>query len=413
MLRYTPEQIEALKAAADVPALAGELVRLRRGSSKYGRTGFKGPCPFCSRDPQSRSAAPFECDATQWVCAKCPAGGSAIDFIMRRDGIGFLDAVERLGGAPNVDAEAATRLKAKAADKRAAQAAEETRRREIERKRLYYSFWRPASPWRGSPVETYLTQRGLLVPPAARLRYTADLPYFESGAEFDPVLLHRGPAMLAPIVDTGGVFRGLHMTWIDLTPAAAARNWKALIRDTTGETLPAKKMRGSKQGGYIDLGGVPLVYDPSRTTLDDGSRWAGAAFDRQFSGEGIESTLAVYTAMVKTKRDLAGIAWRAAGDLGNLTGPALPDCRERHPTLKDKAGRARRVPGRIPDMSAAAMPVLDSARDYVQIADGDSDPFTTQCAMARGAARHARQGRRVRTLWPHPGTDFNSMLQGH
>lgn len=397
-LRYTPEQIEALKAGVDVAALAGELVRLRRGSSKYGRAGFKGPCPFCARDPQSRSAAMFECDAQAWVCAKCPAGGSAIDFIMRRDGVEFLAAVEKLGGVPNVDPETAKRLQAAAEDKRKRQAIEEERRRERERKRLFDHFWHPAPPWQGSPVETYLTRRGLLVPPGARLRFARDLPFFKSGAEFDPVVLHRGPAMLAAILDAGGTFRGLHMTWIDLALKATARNWKALIRDDeTGEALNAKKSRGTKQGGYIDLGGVPL---------------AEGTFDRQFSGEGNESTLAVYTAMVKTGRDVRGIAWRGGIDLGNLVGPALPLDRERHPTLKDKAGRARRVPGRKPDMSALAMPVIATARELVQIADGDSDPFTTQCAMARGEARHARPGLSVRTIWPRPGTDFNSMLQG-
>ena len=406
-LRYTPEQIDALKAQVDVAALAGELVRLRRGSSKYGRGGFKGPCPFCARDPQSRAAAMFECNAEAWVCAKCPAGGSAIDFIMRRDGLDFLAAVDRLGGVPNVDPETAARLKVSAEDKRKRQAIEEGRRRELERKRLFDHFWHPAPPWQESPVESYLTRRGLKVPPGAKLRFAPDLPFFKSGVEFDPVVLHRGPAMLAAILDTAGVFRGLHMTWIDLSAAGEARNWKALILDDeTGEVLNAKKSRGTKQGGYIDLGGHPI--DPPISLPRGGNLY----FDRQFSGEGNESTLAVYSAMVLAGRDVRGIAWRGGVDLGNLVGAALPLDRERHPTLKDKAGRVRRIPGRKPDMTALAMPVLAGARELVQIADGDSDPFTTQCAMARGEARHARPGLSVRTIWPRPGTDFNSMLQG-
>jgi len=221
--------------------------------------------------------------------------------------------------------------------------------------------------------------------------------------------------MLAAIINADGRFAGLHFTWFDLRDEAAGRRFKADIVDPdSGEVLKAKKSRGTKQGGFIDLGGVPASTRPPLPPQGDRAqdfpayRSPDALFERQFSGEGIESTLAVYTAMVATRRDACGIAWRAGIDLGNLCGAAADSAR--HPTLKDKAGRARRVPGPTPDMDSPAMPVIAGCRDYVQLADGDSDAFTTAQAMARGEARRQAQGVPVRTLWPPAGLDFNDWL---
>ncbi|MEX0841607.1 MAG: DNA primase, partial [Xanthobacteraceae bacterium] len=78
-------------------------------------------------------------------------------------------------------------------------------------------------------------------------------------------------------------------------------------------------------------------------------------------------------------------------------------------TLKDAAGRPRRVPGPDPDMCAPAMPVPESVTDLALLADGDSDPFTTRCAIARAIKRHAREGRTVRGVWAPDGKDFDDL----
>ncbi len=215
------------------------------------------------------------------------------------------------------------------------------------------------------------------------------MPYFADGSEREPLLIHTGPAMLAPILDAGGRFAGLHITWLD---PKAPKGKACIIHPDTGEEMPAKKVRGSKAGGYIDLGG------------------AGAAATRLIAGEGIETTLAVYSALKRAGRDLSATMLRAGIDLGNLGGRALHTLP--HPSLKDAAGRARRAGGPDPDLASPAMPVPDQITDLILLGDGDSDPFLTRNAMERARARHARPGRRVAVRFPPDGQDFNDMIRG-
>jgi hypothetical protein len=97
--RLSDTALQDLKDRHPVSAVAAEKVRLRAGSSKFGRAGFTGPCPICSADPNKISATCFECDTESWVCAKCPDGGDVIRLLMRRDGVDFIAAIDRLGGA--------------------------------------------------------------------------------------------------------------------------------------------------------------------------------------------------------------------------------------------------------------------------------------------------------------------------
>ena len=432
MSRLSPAELDDLKARQPVYAVAGDwtILRAYRGPNRKGFT-HGGPCPLCSSGSGKKTNKQFECNAESFVCAACGKGGDVVALVMEHDGVDFRDAIDRLGGtreaketpatceragrqaftagnprsAPSALDAALARAWLAGFDKASRQAQAQARYREAERERLF-KMWQGAADWKGSPVEIYLGKRGLRAPANARLRYLAEAPYFHGETVDDTGrrsarVIYRGPAMLAAIRDAGGVFRGLHFTWFDLS-ADAAPKFKAVIVDPdSSEVLISKKSRGTKQGGYIDLGGCPL--DPPEF---DGA--SDVYFARQFSGEGIESTLAVYTAMVTARRSIAGIAWRAGIDLGNLVGSAADTVR--HPDLKDRAGRARNVPGDAPDMASPAMPVAPGVRELVQLADGDSDPFTTRCAMACGEARRRAEGLAVRTLWPKPGTDFNSML---
>ena len=443
MTRLSPAELDDLKARQPVYAVAGDWTALRayRGPNRKGFT-HGGPCPLCSSGSGKKTNKQFECNAESFVCAACGKGGDVVALVMLHDGVDFRDAIDRLGGTheaketpatceragrqafaagkPRIipfDADAASGTRAAGYvaalarawlagfDKASRQAQAQARYREDERERLF-KMWQGAADWKGSPVEIYLGKRGLRAPANARLRYLAEAPYFHGETVDDTGrrsarVIYRGPAMLAAIRDAGGVFRGLHSTWFDLSADAAPKFKAHIVDPDSGEVLISKKSRGTKQGGYIDLGGCPL--DPPEF---DGA--SDVYFARQFSGEGIESTLAVYTAMVTARRSIAGIAWRAGIDLGNLVGSAADTVR--HPDLKDRAGRARNVPGDAPDMASPAMPVAPGVRELVQLADGDSDPFTTRCAMACGEARRRAEGLAVRTLWPKPGTDFNSML---
>ena len=56
--------------------------------------------------------------------------------------------------------------------------------------------------------------------------------------------------------------------------------------------------------------------------------------------------------------------------------------------------------------------IPDSVIELILLGDGDSDPFTTQMALARGAARYARPGLSVRVAMAPQGRDFNDVLTG-
>lgn len=417
MSRLTPDQLNALKDRNPCDAVAGQWVKLRR---KGGRKGSSvGPCPMCSDDPQSKSSTRFECDADKWVCAVCQDGGDVIRLIEKREGISFVAAVERLGGAreesitpavaerrgqqdfkagvagddplnvpPAYDADPRL-IEAWHRGWRKANAAEATaaRYRTRERERLY-GFWRAGSRLAGTMVASYHATRGIVAPENARLKYHPDMISFADGREVEPTIAHRGPAQLAAIIGPDGKFAGLHTTWIDL---AGPKGKAEIVHPETGEVLPSKKVRGTKAGGYIDLGGCDA-----------------ATARRMIAGEGVETVLAVYTALVRAGRDVSDTAFRCSVDLGNLAGRATSTLA--HPCLKSPAGRAQRVPGPDPDMTSPAMPVPDTITELVLLGDGDSDPFLTRNALTRAKARHAREDRAVRVRFAPDGLDFNDMI---
>ena len=168
-----------------------------------------------------------------------------------------------------------------------------------------------------------------------------------------------------------------------------------MIADPDDETraLPTKKMFGSKKGGLIPLlgfvrAGGQIVPGPGRHRL--------------VTGEGIENTLAV--ALAEAGTPLADISlYAAAGDLGNLTGPADPKSGFSHPELKTAKGRALRVAGPEPKPGAEgeAMALPPGVTTVVQVADGDSEPFMTTAAMERGRKRWLLLGAaEASTVWP-------------
>ena len=382
------DAIDDLKARHTIEDVAGRYVRLRRS----GVDKLVGPCPICGGRVTS---ARFEVRSREqaWVCAVCPDGGDVIRLVQRVDGCDFRTAIERLGGAPDSDPEQVRRLQDEREAKRARREVVEARYREQTRIRLW-KLWQSTVAVAGTPVEAYLRNRGLDLPPSTPgLRALSDAAYFH-GEVTTPSgppaarILTRGWAMAAAFIRPDGKFGGLHLTHLD---AGDPPGKLAPVDPETGEILPAKKMHGSKRGAHILV--APAAGPPRRLVV----------------GEGIETTLAVWTAHRLTGRADDTTAWWAAGDLGNLAGRAASSVA--HPTLKRPDGRPQRVPGPDPDPDDAGLSIPASVTEIVLLGDGDSEPVLTRNAMTRGAQRFRAPGRTIRGAFAPTGLDFNDLLR--
>lgn len=369
------------------------------------------PCPNCG----GTDTFAFNTVKNAWNCRHGGAGGRdaigmaahCLDLdISRRDG--FLEACAAVLGAPipdegerESDAERVAR-QARIAERKRQNEAEAARRsvtqsdfREKERARARGIYGASAVLTEASLPHGrfYLMRRGCAVPDDRWLRVTPHLTYWHGqDAAGRPLDIYEGPAIVAPFIDPDLAIIGCHQTWIDLDRPPKYR--PVLSDPDTGELLPTKKMRGSKKGGLIPLSGHP-----------DARRWVGA--------EGIENTLA-FAGWEEFRPDTF---YFAAGDLGNLSGPADPASRFAHPTLTkvDKAGRTRpvMVAGPVPLLTDAAdaMWIGDQVDELVLLADGDSERVMTAAAMARAKARHARPGRRIYVVWPKAGFDLSELAR--
>ncbi|WP_244498207.1 primase-helicase zinc-binding domain-containing protein [Aureimonas ureilytica] len=382
-----------------------------------------GPCPVCGGRDR------FQVNPTKnaWLCRGAAQGKDAIGLAAHVLGLDlarasdFLEACAAVSGRPVPDGheedptEAAARAERLAARRREneAKAAKRDRDANIYRERqqqLARGKWLNAQPEGLHSI--YLARR--------LDRYARDLPvtpflrtsmvetYWHGEDERDPrgvpVELFTGPAMVAPFVLPSGEIVGCHLTWIDLTRRP---KFRPVLRDPKtprGEALPTKKMRGTKKGGMIPLIGF---YELDGLILPDPHR------TRFVSGEGIENTIAA--ALGDGVR--ADTIYAAAGDLGNLAGPADPASRITHPTLKkpnrNGVPRAVFVKGAVPkpDQSPAdAMQVPPWITEILLVADGDSEQVSTVSDMQRAKTRLQSGGALVDVAWPPEGMDFADIL---
>lgn len=356
-----------------------------------------GPCPGCGGTDR------FSLDARRnsWFCRKLYSGGDAIQLVRHVLSCDFLRAVEEVtgekpptgrNGKPVDPAEIEAREAAREAARQKEAAAkarehEQWRDREVARAA---QIWKEGLPIAGSPVETYLARRGVHAATGSRLRFHPKLAYWHPQKGGAHAKIQEGPAMLARMDDGGHHFRGVHCTYLD---PGTAKGKAEIAAPDTGKILDAKKMRGAKKGCHIHLAGNPL------TAL------------RLYVGEGIETVLSVYCALLEAGRDLSTSLFWTACDLGNLGGPSQASVF--HPTLvsTDVRGRVRRV--KVPGAQPAwphDEPILmppSQVEEVVILGDGDSDRFTTENHMRRAAARWLSDVRRVRHCFAED--DFNSM----
>ena len=223
-------------------------------------------------------------------------------------------------------------------------------------------------------VGAYLRARGLpLDEVPTPLKFLLDHPYVKKidGAN---VTLHRGPCMIAPIVDwQTGAIMAVHQTWVDIAPP----HGKARIT-YEGVDYPAKLVCGSKQGNFI-----PLITPENADTL--------------VVGEGIETTLSAYYAR---PAELENAAFWCGVDRGNM------------------AGKMLKVPGQmwsgLPDLNPEFDAFLPPpwVRREIYIEDGDSNPKQTRALMQCGLrrAQALRPGLRAELMPGVPGFDLNDVL---
>ncbi|ATN32890.1 hypothetical protein ACO34A_03625 [Rhizobium sp. ACO-34A] len=406
--------VDEFVANARAVAFDAAADRLHVPETPKGKPEYQGPCPRCGGNDR------FAVNRKKgvWVCRGADGGRDGIGLaahllhldLRRREE--FLEACAAVlgeevpeGAERESEEDRAARLTRIAEAEEKAQASRDQKERkqadfrekEVNKAR---GIWLNAVDCRADTpdafegariIPAYLQARTGFVPAGGifeNLRFVPRCTYWHGQDDFGrPLALHEGPAMIAPFVNAEGRIIGCHQTWIDLGQLPKRR---PVLVGTDGESLPTKKMRGTKKGGLI-----PVCGDPGAT------RWMG--------GEGIETVCAV----ASPEGWRADTFYFAAGDIGNLAGPADPKSAFNHPTLKKEytAGRLRavRVQGPVPRADSDTGDVLhvpEHVTELVLLADGDSEPVATASAMARAEARHAREGRQVTTWWPPEGMDF-------
>jgi DNA primase len=266
-----------LHSRLSIVQVVGRVVTLRKAGAAW-----QGLCPF--HDERSPSFTVYERgNRPGFHCFGCGASGDAIDFVMRRQGLGFLDALQLLESENGL-----THLQASAPPPARVAAAQVVDPRKLDRARR---IWGMASPIEaGDPVDLYLRGRAIVPPgdygiagmgPAGwpvDLRFAADCWHDYEQRSW--------PAMVAAVRSHAGELLTVHRTYLARRP------------DGSWGKAPAEKTRlvvGSYGPGFIRL---------------------GADADAMIGGEGIESSL---SAMQLWRR--SGLAFVTAGRMRNVEPP--------------------------------------------------------------------------------------------
>lgn len=380
---------------------------------KGGQAEYMGPCPISG----GKDRFSYNARKNVWNCRGCGEGGHGaiglaghvlgLNLNMRE---GYLAACSAVLGRPVPDEslqETAEQKKVREQQvvekRRQAKKLEQQRLRQAEYYRLKerqkaVEKWQSGRLLSETKYNNYIGRRCSEALSVWPLRIIEHEPYF-----FNTKKIYSGPAMVAPFVAETGEIIGCHLTWIDLdTPP----KYRPDLVNEAGEKLPTKKMRGSKKGGVIPLRGFVFRH---------GCFFVAPDRKRMVIGEGIENVLAVCLAEGERNDTI----YAAAGDIGNLTGPADPASRFQHPNLnnigKDGSRRPIFVAGPVPlihEGEKESIWVPDQISELVLIADSDSEPVMTASAMARAKARFSRPERSIPVVWPPRGLDVADMMVG-
>lgn len=408
--RDTEARVTAVKDRLELAAVAERLglPLKRRGRERV------ACCPFHNERTPS-----FKIKEGQdfFHCFGCGAHGDHLDLTQHLAGLSFGESLELLEDwaglarlAEPQRAKAEVRAKARAEEDGRRRLAKDQAERHRQSKRVL-EIWRGAQPIAGTLAERYLAKRLGLEPldfaligglPAS-LRCHPALPYWGEEPDGRPVQAGRGPALVAAVqgpgcrAEGGGQIAAVHCTWLfDGTGEDDGKGRRIWGRAADGAPWPTKKIIGRYSGGALRLtpGGATIV-----------------------TGEGIETTLALYLAMAQAEADgqsqeLPGF-W-AALSLNNLAGPGDSSAkREQHPQrpwVEDpRTGKPRRnhLPQRQPDLSQPGLWLPPGCGTWIIAEDSDNkDPHSARAIYDRAERRGRHEGRHVRRTRPPEGLDF-------
>lgn len=234
--RLDADQIAAARLAVDLADLIGSTVALvPRGKE------FVGLCPFHAEKNPSFTVVP---DRGFYKCFGCGAKGSAIDWIMHRDGRSFRDAVAFL-----LDRTARGAVHPAAAPSAAVRGPARACVDSARRIRSAWRLWTAARPIAaGDPAWRYLEGRLCLVspiPPVLRFHPRLSHPEFRDPTTRQP--LRTWPGLVARVDSPHGTFAGIHRIYL-------AANGTGIVQDAELKARRLAKLSlGVLVGGAIRL----------------------------------------------------------------------------------------------------------------------------------------------------------------
>jgi len=146
--RIKDESVQRVKAAIQIVPVVEDTVRLRKTGGS-----FTGLCPFHQERTPSFNVSPTY---NTFKCFGCGEGGDAITFVMKRDNIDFVDAIEVLAGRFGVELE----YEESSPEHELKRARDDRLRALLERAAEFYGrvLWDSEI---GAPAREYLASRGL------------------------------------------------------------------------------------------------------------------------------------------------------------------------------------------------------------------------------------------------------------
>lgn len=198
-----------VRARVPILRVAERVVALKKAGA-----ALQGPCPFHDESTGSFTVYPAGSRTIPvgfFVCYGCGAKGDVITFVMKRQGLGFKEAIELLESENGL-----THLQAAPAPvvNRTVQVGE---REKVERARRLWLGARPIE--RGDPVDRYLRGRALVPPADYGVGEAGENAGWPADLRFAPNCWHdleRGafPAMVAVIRGYDGTLLTVHRTYL-------------------------------------------------------------------------------------------------------------------------------------------------------------------------------------------------------